>query len=108
MKKLTLPIVITVCAIFLMIGALAAKDHTVEFENKYGKVTFEHPKHGDLKCQDCHHNLNEGEESPQACRECHKEGADITAKKAFHDKCKACHKEMGKGPAKCKECHIKG
>ena len=107
MKKLTLPILIAVGATFLMIGALWAVQDPLVLENKYGKVEFSHQKHEDKKCQECHHTLKEGEESPKLCGECHKEGADISSKKAFHDTCKACHKKVAKGPTKCKACHQK-
>jgi DnaJ-class molecular chaperone len=107
MKRLALPILIAVGVTFLMLGALSAKEHTVVLENKFGNVTFEHQKHSDQKCQDCHHSLAEGDESPQPCGECHKSGAEVTAKKAFHDTCKSCHTKVGKGPTKCKECHVK-
>ena len=107
MKKLTLPILIAVAATFLMIGALWAVDDPLILDNKYGKVELSHEKHSALKCQDCHHTLAEGEECPKKCGECHKEGADIGRKKAFHDNCKGCHKQMAKGPTKCKECHQK-
>ncbi len=107
MKKLTLPVLIAVIATFLVIGVMWAKEHTVVLESKYGKVEFAHQKHGSLKCQECHHTLKEGEESAKPCSECHKAGADVDAKKAFHTTCRDCHKETAKGPQKCKECHQK-
>jgi len=107
MKKLALPILIAVIATFLVIGVMWAKEHTVVLENKYGKVEFAHQKHSGLKCQECHHTLKEGEESPQPCSECHKAGADVDAKTAYHTTCRDCHKKMAKGPQKCKECHQK-
>jgi DnaJ-class molecular chaperone len=107
MRKLALPILIAVGVTFLMIGVMWAQDDPLVLDNKYGKVTFSHKKHSDRTCQDCHHTLKEGETSPSSCGECHKEGAEISRKKAFHDSCKACHKKEAKGPQKCKECHVK-
>jgi hypothetical protein len=90
-----------------MIGVIWAKEHTLVLENKYGPVEFSHQKHANQKCQDCHHTLKEGEESPKPCGECHNAEAEITAKKAFHGTCTACHKKLAQGPQKCKECHQK-
>lgn len=44
------------------------------------------------------------------CKYCHKkeEGGgevNMTTAVEFHKKCKTCHKEEGKGPTKCTECH---
>jgi len=107
MKRLTVPILIAVAATFLLIGVLWAIDDPLVLDNKYGKVELSHQKHSAQKCQDCHHTLKEGEECPKKCGECHKEGAEISRKKAFHDNCKGCHQQMAQGPTKCKECHQK-
>lgn len=71
---------------------------------KMGAVTFSHAKHSSNECTACHHK---GVDSG-TCTSCH--GVDKAApkaKKAFHDQCKGCHKEMKAGPTKCKECHVK-
>ena len=107
MKKLALPILLIAGVTFLTIGVIWALDDPLILENSYGKVEMSHEKHSALKCQDCHHTLEEGKQDPKKCGECHKEGADIDRKKAFHDNCKGCHKEMAQGPTKCKECHQK-
>ena len=107
MKKLTLPILIGIAATFLVMGVLWAVEDPLILENSYGKVELSHQKHSAQKCQDCHHTMKEGEQTTQPCGECHKEGATIDRKKAFHDNCKGCHQEMAKGPTKCKECHQK-
>jgi len=107
MKKLTFPILIVVGATFLTIGVLWAVQDPLILESKYGNVELSHQKHSSLKCQECHHTLKEGEQSPKPCGECHKEGAEVSRKKAFHDNCKGCHKKMGQGPVKCRECHQK-
>ena len=70
-------------------------------------VSFDHAKHAaDIDCFKCHHSAKTKEEI-KSCFECH--GADAAApsvKDAFHNSCKACHKDGAKGPTKCKECHV--
>lgn len=107
MKKLTFPILIVVGATFLTIGVLWAVQDPLVLENKYGKVEFSHGKHSSLKCQECHHTLKEGEESPKPCGDCHNAEATIKRKSAFHTTCTGCHKKLAKGPRKCRECHQK-
>ena len=81
-----------------------------------GAVTFNHSKHAE-ECKTCHHKEKDGKTEVK-CGECHKEkkeGDAVKAKKAFHDKCKGCHKDAvkkdpaldGKAPTKCKDCHKK-
>jgi len=108
MKKLTLPILIAVGVVVVTIGVLWAVQDPLILENKYGQVSLSHGSHSALKCQDCHHTLKEGEQTPKPCGECHNDNAEINRKKAFHGNCTGCHKEMGQGPVKCKECHQKG
>ena len=75
-------------------------------KDKKPGVTFDHAKHAEsIDCMKCHHSAASKEEI-KSCFACH--GADEAApsvKDAFHKSCKDCHKEMGKGPTKCKECH---
>ena len=80
-----------------------------------GKVLFDHKTHTaesgyGISCTDCHHNLEEGETKPQACRECHEpesQDEDMPNKSdAFHSQCIDCHKEAGAGPEKCASCHV--
>ena len=69
-----------------------------------GDVTFTHEKHSTkTECSVCHHT-----EGFAVCGSCHgeKEGI-LSSKKALHNNCKGCHKEMKQGPTKCKGCHIK-
>ena len=73
--------------------AIAADSYT--YENKKGTVTFDHEAHKARVSDDC--------------AKCH-EGtpAKIEVDKSFgHKTCKACHKEMKKGPTKCNDCHKK-
>lgn len=97
----------------------------IQFKTKTGLVTFNHYLHATLRvtqCESCHHTHNEGEPIKR-CSDCHKkkkktkiEGFSIVApknSKAYHMKCKGCHKytikelEKPAGPTKCKLCHIK-
>ena len=96
----------------------------IVFESKKGNVTFNHALHAtvrSIECESCHHTHEEGKPI-KPCGECHKkreakvEGFSVLApknSKAYHDKCKGCHKytleelEKPAGPTKCKLCHIK-
>jgi len=73
---------------------------------KMGAVSFKHKAHQEMfGCKKCHHEM-EPKSTPLACTTCH--GADPDApdvKKAFHNRCKACHNAMGAGPTKCNGCH---
>jgi hypothetical protein len=116
---------------FLLFPVLASAAATIPddkavivFENKKGAVTFNHTLHATVRgieCQSCHHTHKEGEPI-KPCGECHKgqdtkvEGFSVLApkdSKAYHDKCKGCHKytleelHQPAGPTKCKLCHIK-
>ena len=75
--------------------------------DKKPAVAFDHTKHADsIDCMKCHHAAASKEEI-KSCFECHgKDAAAATVKDAFHKSCKDCHKEMAKGPTKCKECHV--
>lgn len=96
----------------------------ITFESTKGTVTFNHLLHGTVRgieCTSCHHTLHPGEQV-KPCGVCHKKtpnevaGFSVLApktSKAYHDKCKGCHKytveELQKpaGPTKCKLCHVK-
>jgi len=73
---------------------------------KTGVVTFDHAKHqAAADCVACHHTG-----TYETCGSCHgdaDDGAKLKYKTAIHNNCKDCHKEMKKGPTKCKECHVK-
>ena len=82
----------------------------IEFKApKKGKVAFDHAKHKAVEgvsCKKCHHKTEDGK-TPEKCGKCHGAEAKVKSKKAFHNQCKGCHKDMKKGPTKCKECHEK-
>jgi len=79
----------------------------------YKGVQFGHKKHVDSvkDCKKCHHNYKEGA-TPQKCGSCHTKDSKVTAKKAFHDTCRNCHRDLKKagkatGPTLCTKCHAK-
>jgi hypothetical protein len=83
-------------------------------KKRKGDPIFDHKKHTDFKCQDCHHTWKEGEKVKK-CGECHlKKEKDKTLdlKDAFHDSCMDCHKKLKRekkkyGPTGCSKCHPK-
>ena len=90
MKKLV------VLAAILFATAAAAVDAPkgpITLEAKQGNVTFNHSKHADKKCEQCH----KGEPGKIGKME----------KDVAHKLCLECHKAEKKGPAKCNECHKK-
>ncbi|MEA3544443.1 MAG: cytochrome c3 family protein [Thermodesulfobacteriota bacterium] len=106
MKKL----MILLTAIFLtssvvtVVIAVTTTPTEISYTPKMGVVTFNHSTHQELTdCVTCHHTGDYAQ-----CKSCHgvEENAP-KAKNAYHKQCKDCHKEMKKGPTRCKECHIK-
>ncbi len=103
-------------SILMVTGVFAAKD-VITFDVPYGKVTFNHKKHVDLKyeCTKCHHTWKKGETTGKLCVDCHKakaEGKTPSMKEAAHKDCKGCHDEAKKankpaGPTACTQCHVK-
>jgi hypothetical protein len=113
---LSMGVLVSFLLSLMMVSGVLAKD-VVEFNPAYGKVTFAHQKHVDLKleCTKCHHTWKKGDTSGQLCKDCHKakaEGKAISAKDAYHKDCKGCHEEAAKakkpaGPTACTKCHVK-
>ncbi len=92
------------------------------FENpRRPGAVFEHDEHNETAeledCAVCHHVVEDGkpvedessEDSP--CSECHGVMADsdnkVSLVNAFHQRCKDCHFDAGKGPVLCGQCHKK-
>jgi hypothetical protein len=81
-------------------------------QDKKPPVIFPHEAHAkDNDCTVCHHK-DEGKEEKRSCFECHGKDENIPnpgvasqKENPFHILCKGCHKEQGKGPTKCNECH---
>ncbi len=117
MKKRLLFILTTaLVAAGLAAGAAFAADAptgpiTVTNFGKKAPVQFDHAKHKDLKCAQCHHNEADGK---YKCGDCHKlkAGDAPKIKDAFHKKgmgtCYDCHNAKGaKNKMKCNDCHKK-
>lgn len=111
-KKLFLYVVIAAFVIIAIIGYSLEKKKEpirVAFDTKGGGVIFNHKYHAtlkDTKCEECHHNYEEGSDDPFAkemrCRECHyhnKEYAEICEETNIHKRC------IGKN---CIDCHVQG
>lgn len=73
--------------------AVDAPKGPVTLEAKQGNVTFNHSKHAQLKCDQCHKG------TPGKIGKMEKDAA--------HKMCQECHKAEKKGPQKCAECHVK-
>ena len=83
-----------------------------------GKVLFNMKKHTaedgyGYECTDCHHDIEDPEETPEACKECHLKNkedseAEINTEEAFHTECINCHEEDGTAPVECDQCHYMG
>ncbi len=82
---------------------------------KRGKVFFSHFAHFDYveaeteaeNCLVCHHTTKP-KARPENCGVCHKvqpTAAAPSREKAFHNTCRACHKEIEAGPRTCTQCH---
>ena len=89
---------VAIAAVFVLAApAFAAPPETLTFETKNGKVAFSHKAHGEKLGGDC--------------TKCHatKAGGKIEgfSKDSAHKLCQGCHKDGGKGPTKCAECHKK-
>jgi hypothetical protein len=82
--------------------------------DRYQGASFAHKKHADefvKDCKKCHHTYKEGAKA-QKCTGCHTKDSKVTAKKAFHDTCRNCHRKYKKegkkaGPTLCTKCHAK-
>lgn len=114
MKKLVLVAAAMVFSVGLALSAAAADapKGPVKVTNfgKKGAPTFDHSKHADVKCEQCHHNAKDGKFK---CGECHKleaEGNTPKIQDAMHGKdkgvCFACHRaDDAKKKMKCADCH---
>ena len=106
MKKLfvLLTAMLVVSSIATVVVATSNGPTEIKYSPKMGEVTFDHLTHqGRADCATCHHTGDYNQ-----CKSCH--GSDNKAPKskdAYHKLCVNCHKELQKGPSKCKECHIK-
>ncbi len=100
---------------FVVVAAVAfAEAPTIVKLDKCQKrkpaVTFNHQMHSKkFECKTCHHKWN-GQGNPHSCFKCHgckKKGEAPKAMKAFHKRCKGCHRAKHAGPTRCNQCHKK-
>ena len=75
------------------------KEHYFVFNSSKGQVHF-------------NHDLHQAEMKTEMCLPCHKTKTPTKAQtmtlfdqRVAHSFCKGCHREMGRGPAECHECH---
>ncbi len=83
---------------FASAAVAAAPDKPVVLPAKPGAVTFNHSKHAQLKCTQCHASDKGGDIEGF--------GKTVNKEKA-HATCQECHKKEAKGPQKCADCHKK-
>lgn len=126
MKKRMLTVAGVVAA-FLLCGMLTG--FTMDFTDYVrdsafgvrtrGPVPFVHDEHNEKAgiddCTACHHVYEDGEKlefetsEDMECSECHMAGGktrmDLIT--AYHQNCRGCHEEAGKGPVTCAGCHEK-
>jgi len=77
-------------------------------------VAFEHSKHKDEPCANCHHNYTDGSAGSGGCYDCHKytEEISVQMEEIFHSFCRDCHinkaiQQLDAGPLRqCSLCHI--
>lgn len=106
--KRFIAVLVTVGLIALGSAALVSADNgpaEIKLPAKMGEVTFPHAAHQAAvsDCTTCHHKGVEA----GSCSSCHDGTTAPKAKDAFHKQCKGCHKDGGKGPTGCKDCHKK-
>jgi len=111
MRKLAALIAVAVAVVFFTGAVMAAPpDKMVLKGGTKGAVAYNHKAHAEKVkgCNTCHHKDAAGKE--QTCGKCHgakTDGKKLSAKEAFHQQCKDCHKKEAKGPQKCDGCHAK-
>lgn len=90
----------------------------IYMKNSAGNVLFNMKEHTaedgyGYECIDCHHDIEDSSETPEACKECHLKNkdeseAEINTEDAFHTQCIDCHEEDGIAPVACDKCHHMG
>jgi hypothetical protein len=124
------PILIIVLAAVFAAGLTAFSGQAGQYLERLDTWAFESPRRPgsvfthddhmmflDDDCSICHHVYENGEKVPGEssedyyCVDCHSlkpspENA-MPLEAAFHNLCRNCHFDRGKGPVLCGECHIK-
>lgn len=119
MRKIALVALSAVFALGLSLGTAQAADapKAPTKVTNFGKkevVTFDHAKHKDMKCEDCHHKKG-NDKGEHKCGKCHTDkdqGKALNFKDASHKKdlgaCYSCHLASdAKHKMKCADCHKK-
>ena len=113
-------------SLFFLVSAYSQEDmrfiNADAFDNpQRPPAVFNHDEHNELaqieECNECHHiydeegkRVEDESSEDQSCSDCHElEVSDRkpALMKAFHINCKGCHKEKGKGPVMCGQCHVR-
>ncbi len=86
-------IILSVCTAATVVIAQSQGPEEIKYPVKMGTVSFNHAGHQQtIDCASCHHTGDY-----ISCKNCHGVKTGIpTAKNAFHDQCKSCHKEQKK------------
>ena len=99
-------------------SAFKIKDPAFQ-QYKKAPVYFTHKNHSEnyrLACIECHHvysngiNVFRAGDKVERCSMCHtspkkNQGKLLSLYNAFHKNCRDCHKQAGRGPLKCNQCH---
>jgi len=84
---------------------------------RYLPVVFQshdaHAKTYGIHCQECHHDIQSADETPDACSSCHNQTDDdnLSLMNIMHHNCRNCHfakkqsNPAAKAPIQCLECH---
>ena len=132
-RKKTLAVLACFWAVLVLVGLTMAaewpadvpeekliNDPVFEGQHKKGPVKFPHKEHfveKNVQCDQCHHDFKDGKnvwqptDPVKTCSSCHKydetEGKMYKLKMgtAFHNLCRKCHADNGKGPKNCDGCH---
>ena len=114
-------------ATLLFVGAIVVAgtgDEVISLDGcgeKKAAVEFPHKAHQEVtECTTCHHTAEgltaDSDVEVKSCKSCHlnPENAETPScsemsmsKNPYHKMCISCHKEQGKGPTKCNDCHPK-
>lgn len=94
---------------FLLLATISgATDHSQIVKTSDGKFIF-HASRGDVTFN---HTAHKRRLAVEGCIPCHKTNnpTEIMPDKRFDERiahyfCKGCHREKGKGPTECHECH---
>lgn len=123
--KICVPVLIMAVALALALPAFSQEDMKVIASDAYSTLTrppavFVHDEHNEKAgvedCVLCHHGGSDGVQDTSMstegipCSDCHdvKPASNMTGlTNAYHGQCIGCHREQGKGPLACSQCHVR-